>query len=224
MGVVTPEMVRLAVNPADLVREWVLGTTYNRPVGSVVTAFGPATLVAYTGSCDHETCYEEHELTIVLTVADRNFLIKGTWSSSSGMEWSEKITEVKAVEKVVQDWEEVPQIDWTVAEMSKFLRGWMSKQTARYGYDWSTLFYAAGGEQEGADPLEIEGFPFPVRGVESWTPGEPDYSGPVFLIFEIDGKTYSIEGRNVSHSGWEFDSFADLKPTAKKTVTMEVWG
>lgn len=222
---ITPEMVRLAVDPADLVREWNANAVYGRPVGSVVTAFGPATPVAYTGSCDHETCYEEHELTIVFTVADRNFLIKGTWSSSSGMEWAEGVTEVKAVEKVVQDWEEVPQIDWTVAEMSKFLQGWMSKQSgSRYSsYDWYTLFYAAGGEQEGAYPLEIEGFPFPIRGVESWTPGEPDYSGPVFLIFEIDGKTYSIEGRNVSHSGWEFDNYADLKPTAKKTITVEVW-
>lgn len=220
-------MVRLAVDPADLVREWNANAVYGRPVGSAQTPFGPATPVAYTGSiCGHETCYEEHELTIVFALAGRNFLIKGTWSSSSDMEWSEKITEVKAVEKIVQDWEEVPQIDWTIAEMSRFLRDWMSKQSGsrRSSYDWLTLFYAAGGDQVNKGPLEIDGFPFPIRGLESWVPGLEDCTGPVFLIFEINDKTYSIEGRNQSHEGWEFYNYGDLKPARKKTVTMEVWG
>lgn len=195
-------------------------------VGAVMlTPLGTITVVKVGYECDHYPCYEEHEVNFIVEIAGRHFQRKGTYSSQGGRQYAGPLREVKPVEKVVQDWEPVPAIEWTPENMSKHLREWMAAQDgSKYSdYDWVRLFYAAGGGSTDPVALEVPGFPWLIRGVESWTPGDPDYSGPVFLIFEINGQHYSIAGRNVSHCGWEFENYQNLVPTRKKTVTTEVW-
>lgn len=194
----------------------------DRPGATMDTPLGTITVVKAGYECDHYPCYEEHEVNFIVEVAGRYFQRKGTYNSTDGKRHVGPLREVKPIERVVQDWEPVPGIDWTLENMSKHLREWMAAQPGR-NYDWVSLFYASGGESTDPVPLEVPGFPWLIRGVESWTPGDPEYSGPVFLIFEINGQHYSIAGRNVSHCGWEFENYQNLVPTQKKTVTTEVW-
>lgn len=184
------------------------------------TPFGQATVHDYRGRCDHETCYETHDTRLVFSLGDRYFLKKGTYDSHDGFQWSGALKEVRPTEKTVVDYALVPEYVWDAAGISAFLRKWFGEQPGtRYSaYDWTNLFYAASSE-----PFQPSGFPYPIKGVEEYQPGEVDCTGPVWLIFEINGEHYAAKGRNVSHVGWDFDGVYVLEKVKKETVTVEVW-
>jgi len=189
-------------------------------IGSTQVAAGLGFKVEdVTGRCDHETCYETHDINLILSHDGRYFLKSWGYHSQDGFQNPKPLREVKAVEKTVRDWEDVPVYVWDEAGISKFLIKWMNEQPgSRYSsYDWTSLYYAA---QVG---LEIPGFPYAIRAVETFENHEPESNGPVWLIFEINGEHYAAKGRNVSHVGWDFDSVYALEKVGKKTVTQEVW-
>jgi hypothetical protein len=195
--------------------------TFRTIKGSVwITPFGSATVHEFEGRCDHETCYETHDTRLVFSLGNRYFLKTGTYDSSDGLQWTGPLREVKPTEKIVQDWADVPAYVWDLDGINKFLNKWMSEQDkTRWGssYDWVKLYYAA------ADDLDIAGFPWTIKAVEEYAPGEPESNGPVWLIFEINGLQYAAKGRNISHCGLDFESVYGLELVEKKTVTMEVW-
>jgi hypothetical protein len=214
MGYLTAEQIDLATD-YDWLSFWttpVKGSTYDTEIGIVV-------LREYSGRCDHETCYETHGTRLVFSLGDRYFLKEGTYNSQDGFQWTGPLREVRPVKKTVQDFESVPVKVWDLAGINEFLRYYIEEQpgTKWSGYDWTTLYYQA------RDGLEIPGFPFEIRAVEEYTPGEPESNGPVWLIFEINGVRYAAKGRNISHVGWDFDSVYGLEVVEKKTVTMDIW-
>lgn len=191
------------------------------PKGAVVmTAAGTVVIHDFQGRCDHETCYETHGTRLVFTLGDRYFLKEGTYDSQDGFQWNVPLKQVKPVTKTVEAFEDVPEYVWDEAGISSFLLKWFKEQpSSRYNsYDWTNLFYAAAKE-----PFQPAGFPYPIKGVEEYMPGEADCTGPVWLIFEINGEQYAAKGRNVSHVGWDFDGVYALEKVEKKTVTLEVW-
>lgn len=216
MGIMTPEQI-------DQVMAWeTFGSWRNVVKGaSLGTAFGTIVVHEREGRCDHETCYETHDTRLVFSWGNRYFLKTGTYDSQDGYQWTKPLREVKPVEKTVQDWTDVPAYVWDLAGVNKFLNSWMSEQNkTKWGssYDWVNLYHAS--EYSG---LDIEGFPWTIKAVEEYAPGEPESNGPVWLIFEINGLRYAAKGRNVSHVGWDFDGVYGLEQVEKKTVTQEVW-
>lgn len=191
------------------------GSTYDTEIGIVV-------LHEYGGRCDHETCYETHGTRLVFSYGDRYFLKEGTYDSQDGYQWSKPLKEVKPVEKTVTDFETVPEPVWDLAGINAFLRHYMESQPGtRYSdYDWTSLHAYASRKPDG---LEVPGFPWPIHAMETYMPGEDDCTGPVWLIFEINGVSYAAKGRNVSHVGWDFDGVYGLEVVEKKTVTMDIW-
>lgn len=206
----------------DQVIDWDAFTRWHWYVkGSVVqTDVGQIVHYEFNDPCDHETCYETHDISMVFTLGDRYFLKAGTYNSQDGMVWDEPLKQVKPVTKTVEAFEDVPVYVWDEAGISSFLLKWFKEQpSSRYSsYDWTSLYYACTKE-----PFKPTGFPWPIKGVEEYQPGETDCNGPVWLIFEINGEQYAAKGRNVSHVGWDFDGVYVLEKVEKKTVTLEVW-
>ena len=74
-----------------------------------------------------------------------------------------------------------------------------------YGWypDWSEYLWRSPGTE-----FAIPGLEKPLLFLKIWTPaGEEfdDYSGPQYMLFGYDGRTYAKAGRNVSHHGCEFE-------------------
>jgi hypothetical protein len=44
--------------------------------------------------CGHETCYDTHDVTVILQYRDRYYRKDGTFNSHDGLNWGEGLTEV----------------------------------------------------------------------------------------------------------------------------------
>lgn len=85
--------------------------------------------------------------------------------------------------------------------------------------DWSEYLWRSPGTE-----IAIPGLEKPLLFLRIWTPaGEDfdDYSGPQYMLFTYDGRTYAKQGRNVSHVGCEFEGqFFEVRG---HLVAREMW-